>query len=331
MEEEFKQATVFFTLIIGALLMLGVFWFFDMLNMLVVLIVILVILIVLQRNMSNFFAEIEQYEKAVVFRMGKFRKVAEPGWLFVIPFIESFQIIDLREQMIDLMEQPIVTEDNIELHFDVVIYMKVKDPKKAVLEVKDFKSASKQRAKARLRGIAGNMKMTEIVSNVDEMNDKLQEYMDKVEGEWGITFPNVEIQSVDIPDEIQDAVQSRRAATEVKEQKKQEAIGDRMQIDEVRKAADKLGDSALQYYYLEALKKVSEGKSSKIIFPLELSKLAGGLSDKIKGVEYKEAQDKVVDKYEEMRKKGKDKESIVKELKKEMEEGELEEEIKEED
>ncbi len=330
MKEETRQAIIFFTLVIGVALILGVFWALNLLTSLVVLLVILGVLIILYSQFPKYFAEVDQYERAVVFRMGKFKEVAEPGWLFVIPFLESFQIVDLREQTVDLTEQPVVTEDNIELEFNTVLYMKVKDAKKAIIEVKDYKTATKTRAKARLRGIAGNMKMTEIVSNIDDINEELQEYMKQVEDDWGVTFTNVEVQSVDIPDEIQEAVQSRRAATEKKQEQIEVAKGKKGEIDQIREAADKLGSQALQYYYLQSLEKISEGKSSKIIFPLELSKLAGNLSNSLTGLNFGEAQDKVVDRYEELRKKGKDKESIIEELKKEMEEGKLKEKVKKE-
>ncbi len=329
--EEEKRAMIFFTIIIGAALIIGLFWFLDMLTTIVLLIIIFVVLLILYQQFPNFFTEVKQYQRAVVFRMGKFRKVAEPGWLFVIPFIESFKVVDMRERMIDLEHQMVVTEDNIELEFDVIIYLKVTNAKKAVIEVENYKEASKNRIQGRLRAIAGNMKMTEIVSHIDKISQELFEYMQKVEEEWGIKFPNVEVREVYIPDTVQDAVQERRAATEKKQQLIEEAKGKKGEIDQIREAADELGPAALQYYYLQTLQDMGEGKSSKIIFPLELSKLASGLSDKISGVSLGEAQETLADKYNRMRKEGKDKESIIEELKKEIEKGEIKEDLKEEE
>jgi len=328
-DEEEKQAILFFTLLIGAALFLGFFLIMGRLTTFIVLLVVLAMMIVLYQQFPNFFTEVKQYQRAVVFRMGKYRKVAEPGWLFVIPFIESFKVVDMRERMIDLPHQPVVTEDNIELDFNLVLYLKVTDAKKSVIEVEDYREATKTRAQARLRGIAGNMKMTEIVSHIERINKDLFEYMQKVEEDWGVTFTNVEIREVNIPEDIQTAVQDRRAASEEKTAKIERARGKKGEIDQIREAADELGSSALQYYYLQTLQDMSEGKSSKIIFPVELTKLAGDLSKKLTGVSMDEAQDELVDKYEEMKKQGKDKDSIIKELRKEMEKGKLKKEIKE--
>ncbi len=328
--EEQKQATIFFTIVIGAILVVGLLALLGLLTTLVILVVILVFLIMLYQQFPNFFAVIKQYQRAVVFRMGKFKKVAEPGWLFVIPFIESFRIVDMRERMVDLDHQMVVTEDNIELEFDVIIYMKVTNAEKAVIEVENYKDAAKNRVQARLRAIAGKMGMTEIVSNIEDITNELHNYMRNVEEEWGVKFPNVEIREVYIPEKVQKAVQTRRAAVEEKTAQIERAKGAKGEIDKIREAADQLGDSALQYYYLEALKKMSEGKSSKIIFPLELSKLAGGLSDKIQGLSFGKAQEELSDKYHELKKEGKDKDSIIEELKKEIEKGELKEKLKEE-
>ncbi|MFW5903013.1 MAG: SPFH domain-containing protein [archaeon] len=328
--EEQKQATIFITLVVGIILVVGLLALFNLLTTLVILIVILVFLIMLYQQFPNFFAVIKQYQRAVVFRWGRFKEVAEPGWLFVIPFIESFRVVDMRERMVDLKEQMVVTEDNIELEFDVILYMKVTDAKKAVIEVEDYKGASRNRVQARLRAIAGNMRMTEIVSNIDKISGGLFDYMQQVEEEWGIQFPNVEIREVKIPETVQNAVQKRRAAVEEKTAQIERAKGAKGEIDKIREAADQLGAPALQYYYLEALKKISEGKSSKIIFPLELSKLAGGLSNKIQGLSFGEAQDKLSDKYHKLKREGKDKDSVIEELKKEIERGELEEELEKE-
>ncbi len=328
--DETKQAIFFMTLIIGLVMIVGVLALFDLLSLFAVLALILIVLVIMYLQFPNYFTEVKQYERAVVFRMGKFLKVAEPGWLFVIQFIDSFKVLDMREVTVDLTEQHIVTEDNIELIFNTVLYMKVTNPKKAVINVADYETAAKKRVQARLRGIAGNMKMTEIVSNVDDINEDLFEYMAKVEDKWGLTFTNVEIQSVEIPERIQKSIQERRAATEDKLGQIERAKGAKGEIDQVREAADKLGPAALQYYYLQTLEKMSKGKSSKIIFPLELSKLATGLSDKLTGIGYEEAQEKIAGKYEELKKEGKDKESIIEELERELKEGELEEELKKE-
>lgn len=328
MDENTQQAAVFLTLVVGIALILLGSWALGILNSLVLLIIVLGVLVILYTQLPNFFAEIAQYERAVVFRMGKFRKVAKPGWLFVIPFIESFEVVDLREETVDLEEQHVVTEDNIELQFSTVLFIKVKNARKAVIEIKDYHRAARARVQARLRGIAGNMKMTEIVSHIDRINEELLEYMEQVEDRWGVTFTNVEIQSVDIPERIQKAVQDRRAATEVKEKKIEEARGKKGEIDQIREAADKLGSQALQYYYLQALEKISEGKSSKIIFPLELSKLAGSLSNSLPGLDFGEAQETLMDRYQELRKKGKDKESVIEELKKEVDKGKIKEKVK---
>ena len=119
--------------------------------------------------------ELKEYERAVVFRFGRFIGVKGPGWVIVIPFIEKAVVVDLRTKTLDVKPQKVITKDKIELTIDAVIYLRVKDPAKAVLNVRDYERAAVLYVESELREVVGNMNMEEVISNVDKINKQLKE------------------------------------------------------------------------------------------------------------------------------------------------------------
>ncbi len=291
--------------------------FLAPLQQLAVIAAVVVILALVYWAAPTFVVQLKEYERGVVFRMGKYERLIGPGWHFLIPFIETCTTVDLRIQTIDIKPQDVVTKDNIELKIDAIIYMKVVDPKKAILNVKDYKDTAVSYIQAHLRDVIGKMTLSEVLSNIDEINKRLSKGIKEADEEWGIQVQQVEIQSVKLPDVVIKAMHEKKAAEQQKLATKERAEASKMEIEAIRDAAAGLSDPALQYMYLQALQKIAEGRSNKIIFPLELSKLAEMFSHRL-GVDYSKAQEKIRDRYEELVAKGKKKKDAIEELKREL-------------
>jgi len=311
------QATIF--LLFVALVAAGLIaiWYFNLYQPLYFLLVVLFALILLYTQSSKFFAILQEYERAVVFRFGKFKIVAGPGWLILVPFVDSFIRVDLRVQTLEIPSQTVVTKDNIKLTVDAIIYLHVNDARKAIINVEDYKDAAVSFIQANLRDVMGKLILEQAISNIDQINLTLQRNLAKTAYNWGFEVDKIEIQSIDLPEEVMAAMHRKRAAAEDKMAQVQRAEGQKLTISALEEAGSKLTNPTLHYMYLQALHKIAEGKSTKIIFPLELSRLADNLSTRI-GVPYSKAQQEVVEKYQELAREGEKPHSIIEELKREL-------------
>ncbi|MBR9690048.1 MAG: hypothetical protein GOV01_04085 [Candidatus Altiarchaeota archaeon] len=222
--------------------------------------------------------EVREYERLAVFRMGHFHKIAGPGWIFLIPFFEKAEKLDLRVQKMDIPPQEVITADEIRVGTDMIVYYKIKDPAKAVLSVKDFKETIKGYVYAALRDIASNLTLNELYSEIEKVNDIVKVKIEPMTIEWGVTVIDVEVQQMKIPDSIQSAMHFRRTAKEEWAAAQYQARAQRTLIEAVAEAASKLDDKALQYLYIkEAIPKLAEGESTKIVFPMNFPDLPGGI------------------------------------------------------
>lgn len=226
--------------------------------------------------------ELKDFERAVVFRFGKMNRVVGPGWTLIIPFVEKFIHVDLRTQTIDVTPQTVITKNGVELKVDMVIYMNVKKDKesvvKSVVEVEDYKEASRLYVIALIRDVVGSLTMHEVISSIEELNVKLTANLDKISDAWGISITAVKIKDVDIPPSVLSAMHDEKAAEQRKLARFEEALAHEKEIEVVKRAAENLSDKAIAYYYVKALEKLGEGSATKFIFPMELSKLANALS-----------------------------------------------------
>jgi len=307
---------LFLVLIAFVIVALAASFVFKFISLLTVLIVILIFLLVMYTQVNTFFAQLREYERAVVFRFGKFNRVVGPGWYFFFPFVETYERVELRIRTIDIKAQDVITKDNIKLKLDAIIYLKVKDPKAAILNVEDYEASATSYVQASIRDVIGKTPLSDAIAKVDQINIKLKEELRNQAKHWGVEVESVEIQDIQLPENLQTAMHERSAAEQRKYAAKEMAEGKKITIEAIQEAAGKLTNPSLQYLYLQALEKVAEGKSNKIIFPLELSKLASGLSAKL-GESLPRAQEELSDKYEELRREGKAKDAIIDALRKE--------------
>ncbi len=297
-----KEVGSFIVLIVSALVLLLIIYAVGLISDLLLLVGILVILFFIQSSVPPFIIELEQYERAVILRYGKFLRVAGPGWVMLVPFIDDARIVDMRVMVVDkeFTPQEVLTKDNILLKVDAIMYMRVTDPKAAVINVKDPIEAATTYVQAHLRDIVGKMELEAVISDIHIINELLRSGLAKVAHDWGVEVTKVEIQSIELPEKVVSAMHDRKAAEQQKFATEELAQAQAIKIDAIRKAAGQLEDPALQYLYLEALKKVAEGRSSKIIFPLELTHLADRLSSGMPRGQKHEVKGDLREKYDEL-------------------------------
>ncbi|MCD6247236.1 MAG: SPFH domain-containing protein [Candidatus Diapherotrites archaeon] len=233
--------------------------------------------------------KLKDYERAVIFRFGKFNRVGGPGWALLIPFIESYTRVDLRTKTLDIEKQDVITRDSIEIRIDTVIYLKVKKDDesvaRSVLEVEDFQEASRTYVMSALRDIIGEMTLPEVIANIDKINKRLHDSLSEVAEKWGLNVIAVQIKDVDLPEVVLKAMHEQKAAVQERLARIERAEASKIEINAVKEATADLSDRALNYYYIKALEKISDGQSTKIIFPLQFTSLAQSISEKLSASE----------------------------------------------
>ncbi|VVB68299.1 Stomatin [Candidatus Norongarragalina meridionalis] len=255
-----------------------------------------------------------EYERGVVFRLGKFYKIVGPGWIMLFSNIDRVVRADLRTQVVDTKPQEVITQDNIKIKIDAVSYIRVVDPKKTVIEIRDYHDAITHMLLAQIRSVVGRLTLEEVLERTEEINRDLHDTLKEVEDAWGISTLKVEIQSIELPPDLLDAMRKRKEADEYKAKVETEAQARRVSLEILDQAASKMSDTTMTYLYLDALKKLAEGKSNKIIFPLELSHLASKLSGTMKGgnkTDYGSVVEGLIDSYREKQKEELDAEEEV--------------------
>lgn len=234
---------------------------------------------------AGFILFLQEYERAVILRFGKLHRISGPGWALTIPGLENFTKVDLRVQTIDVAKQEVITKDNVAIKVDAIIFLSVKkDPKSvanSVLNVEDYKKAAQLFVKSSVREVIGNMVLSEVVSNINELNVRLLKELAKITSEWGINVESVELKEIIVPDIVIDAMHKQKAAEQERLAIIQIAEAEREKISAIDKSASQLGDKSISYYYIKALEEMSKGASTKIIFPMEFSRLAEILAGKV--------------------------------------------------
>jgi len=204
-----------------------------------------------------------------------------PGWcfpVFIILGIERVRLVDIRMEQIIIEPQAVVTKDKIWLYIAPTIFMYVSNAEKAIRNVYDYKKSVIDYVIAALTSICGAQTSDYIVTHMDKISRDLEEGSAKLAAvpgrEWGVEVPRIEIKSIEFPDKVQDAMHDRVAAEQKKLAAHEEAEASKVVIDAVREAGAKLTDPAITYLYLEALDKMARGRATKIVMPMEISKIA---------------------------------------------------------
>jgi len=233
----------------------------------------------------DFLLTLKEYERAVIFTLGRVTRVGGPGWTFIIPVIQSYVLVDLRTQTIDIPPQEVITTDKIKLQIDAVIYLYVDKTKNSVInsviEIDNYVTASRLYVRSTIRDVVGSMDLSSVISNIALLNAEVKRKLEEVAIQWGVKIEAVEITNVTIPEEVLSAMHEQKAAEQRKLAKFEDAEGKKYEIEAIKAASDSLSDKTIAYYYINALEKMADGKSTKIIFPMELSRFAESLSERV--------------------------------------------------
>jgi len=233
----------------------------------------------------DFVLMLKDYERAVIFRFGKVNRVGGPGWAVILPPMESHSYVDLRTHTIDIPKQDVITKGNIEISLDGVVYLRVRKDNesvvKSVVEIENYNEAAKLYIIGMIRDIAGGMELSNVISNIEDFNTQLKEGLKSLSEDWGVECVAVEITDIQIPKSVLDAMHDQKVAVQQKLATIERAEAQKTEIEAVKGATETLSDRALSYYYIKALERMSEGQSTKIIFPMELTNLAASISKKV--------------------------------------------------
>ena len=225
---------------------------------------------------------LDEYERGVVFRLGRFTSVRGPGLIILIPGLEKMQRVDLRTVTMDIPSQDIITRDNVTLKVNGVVYFRVNVPDKSILRVENYLLATGQIAQTTLRSVIGQFELDEILSNRDMINSKLQSILDEQTEPWGIKVSTVEVKAIDLPSDMQRAMAKQAEAERNKRAKVISAEGELAASKKLAEAAAVLDEhkNAIILRYLDTMKEISQGSGkSTTFFPLPidfLNKLTSG-------------------------------------------------------
>ena len=215
---------------------------------------------------------VQEYERGVIFRLGRLVGAKGPGLFFIIPFIDRMVKIDLRTVTLDIPSQEAITKDNVTVRVNAVAYFRVTDPEAAVVRVENYMLATMQIAQTTMRSVLGQSELDELLSKREEINQRLQEIIDEQTAPWGIKVSIVEVKDVELPQEMKRAMARQAEAERDKRAKVIHAEGEFLAAQQLSEAANIINaaPSALQLRYLQTLGDISSDQTRTIIFPLPM-------------------------------------------------------------
>ncbi len=245
------------------------------------------IIIIVLFILLNAIRILKEYERGVVFRLGRLVGTKGPGLIILIPLIDKMVKVSLRIVTMDVPSQDIITRDNVTVKVNAVIYFRVMDSNKAVVAVEDFLFATSQIAQTTLRSVCGQVELDDLLSNRDEINAKLQTIIDDQTEPWGIKVSQVEVKNVDLPTEMTRAIARQAEAERERRSKVIHAEGEFQAAEKLVQAAQKIEISpmALQLRFLQTLTEVSAEKNSTIVFPVPIDMITAFMKKLTKGGE----------------------------------------------
>lgn len=231
-----------------------------------------IILVLLIALFTQVFKILREYERGVIFFLGRFYKVKGPGLIILIPFIQKMVRVDLRVLVLDVPTQDVISRDNVSVKVNAVVYFRVVDPEKAIIRVENFFEATSQLSQTTLRSVLGQHELDDMLAERDKLNDNIQALLDQRTDNWGIKVANVEIKHVDLDESMIRAIAQQAEAERARRAKIINAEGEKQAAKTLAEAANMLAqeDLALQLRYLQTLKEISGEKTNTIVFPLPL-------------------------------------------------------------
>jgi len=215
---------------------------------------------------------LREYERGVVFRLGRVMGVRGPGLVVIIPIVDKLLKVSLRTIVLDVPSQDVITKDNVSVKVNAVVYFRVMDPVKAIIEVENYHYATSQLAQTTLRSVLGEFELDDLLSRREKINKGLQEIIDRQTDPWGIKVSLVEVKHVDLPEELQRAMARQAEAERIRRAKVINAMGEFQAAEKLKEAAAVLmvHPAAVQLRYLQTLNDIAMENNSTIVFPLPI-------------------------------------------------------------
>jgi regulator of protease activity HflC (stomatin/prohibitin superfamily) len=215
---------------------------------------------------------LREYERAVIFRLGRVIKTKGPGLIILIPVIDKMVKVSLRLVAMDVPSQDVITRDNVSVKVNAVVYFRVMDPTNATIEVENYLFATSQLAQTTLRSVCGQVELDELLSEREKINTELQSILDKHTDPWGIKVTTVEVKHIDLPQEMQRAMAKQAEAERERRAKVINAEGEFQAANRLAEAADIISvhPEALQLRYLQTLREISAENNSTTLFPIPI-------------------------------------------------------------
>ena len=231
-----------------------------------------VILILVIALLVSTFRVLREYERGVIFMLGRFYKVKGPGLIIVIPILQQMVRVDLRTVVMDVPTQDVISRDNVSVQVNAVIYFRVIDPERAIIQVENFLEATSQLSQTTLRSVLGQHELDDMLAEREKLNADIQVILDKQTAAWGIKVANVEIKHVDLNESMVRALAKQAEAERERRAKVIHAMGEAEASEKLAEAANVLAnqDQAIQLRYLQTLVEIAGDKSSTIVFPVPI-------------------------------------------------------------
>jgi regulator of protease activity HflC (stomatin/prohibitin superfamily) len=219
---------------------------------------------------------LREYERGVIFQLGRFWKVKGPGLILVIPIVQQMVRVDLRVIVMDVPTQDVISRDNVSVKVNAVVYFRVIDPEKAIIQVEKYLEAVSQLAQTTLRSVLGQHDLDDMLAERDKLNQDIQAILDRQTDAWGIKVANVEIKHVDLDESMIRAIAAQAEAERQRRAKVIHATGERQAATELVEAAKTLAQepNAIQLRYMQILTEIAGSNTNTIVFPLDLVRKA---------------------------------------------------------
>lgn len=251
-----------------------------------ILIVLVPIILFILMILASTIKVVREYERGVIFRLGRLLGPRGPGLILLVPFIERMQRIDLRTVTLDIPSQEVITRDNVTVRVNAVAYFRVVDPNAAIVNVTDYNRATSQIAQTTLRSVLGQSTLDDLLSERETINERLQQIIDEQTEPWGVKVSIVEVKDVELPQTMQRAMARQAEAERDKRAKVIHAEGEFQASQQLAEAADVIATNpiTIQLRYLQTLAEIGTENSTTIVFPIPIDMLQGLLATKLDGM-----------------------------------------------
>ena len=225
--------------------------------------------------LANSIKVVNEYERGVIFRLGRLVGARGPGLFFIIPMIERMIKVSLRTVTFDVTPQEVMTKDNVPIKINAVVYFRVMDPNKAIVEVENYQMATMQIAQTTLRGVSGQLELDEILAEREKINQRLQQIIDEQTDPWGVKVSIVEIKEVELPDSMKRAMARQAEVERDRRARVINAEGELQASEKLKQAAEVLSQSpvAVQLRFFQTAAEIATEKNSTLVFPIPLELL----------------------------------------------------------